>query len=195
LLAPAKEINMFAILSQACAAIFVLYPPLILRHRFYRQKPQWWIVISSILLLGWAGWLGATFFHFEHLGTLIDSQENPPKELIDEWASDGGQMTFAVFLGWAIAAAYTLLCYAVFVLAKVTQGFVHKVECMKQNPKAEMKSTGGSMLILFGALWVLAALVVLPARVYGFATILLLVGVIFIAFGKKLRSKLPSIAG
>ena len=47
---PDEEINMFEILPQACATIFVLYPPLILGYRLYRQKPQWCIVILSILL-------------------------------------------------------------------------------------------------------------------------------------------------
>lgn len=73
----------------------------------------------------------------------------------------------------------------VFVLAKMAQGFVHRIRGMKQNPKAEMKFKGGSILIWFGSLWVFAALLALPAGEFAFAAILLLVGGIFIAFGSK----------
>ena len=117
---------MYASLSITCAVIFVLYPPCILGYRFLKQKPQWWIILLSIVLLGWVCWLGAVLFHFQDLGEMVRSQENPSQELLDEWSSDGGPMVFALLFGWGIAAAYAALWIPIYALVAMIRSLFTK---------------------------------------------------------------------
>jgi len=114
-------------LSLFCAAIFVLYPPLVLGYRFFRQKPNWLIICLSIALLGWACWKGYIYFHFEHLGAILDSQQNPSESLLDEWTKDGAQRVFAHYFGWAIATAYALPWYALFAVSRSLQAIRQRI--------------------------------------------------------------------
>ena len=107
---------MNTLVSYASIACFVGLPPVLLGVRLFRGRPAWWIIFAVLILAGWASWLGAVTFHFEALGDQIASLEDPPPELLEAWASDGGPKVFALLFGWAIAAAYTAAWYVVFLL-------------------------------------------------------------------------------
>ena len=87
-------------------------------------KPAWWVILLAIVFVGWAAWFGFVIFHFQHFGDLINSQENPSEKLLNEWASDGGPMVFALFFGLAFSAVYSSAWLAIYILVKLTSKLV-----------------------------------------------------------------------
>lgn len=107
---------MNAMLSYAFMACFLLLPPLMLGRRLFRGRPSWRLILATLILVGWVSCFGAVAFHFEALGDEIEAHTNPPAELVEEWAGDGGPMTFALLFGWSIAAAYSAAWYVIFLV-------------------------------------------------------------------------------
>ena len=115
---------MNAWLTDVSIVCFVGLPPLLFGLRFFRRRPAWWLIVPTLILVGWASWLGAAVFHFEALGDQIEAHPNPPAELIEQFGRDGGPKTFALLFGWAAAAVYSLAWYFVFLLACLVRRIV-----------------------------------------------------------------------
>ena len=110
---------MNTLLFSLSLVLFAGLPPFLLLRRFVRGRPAWWLLVLAIALIGWASWLGTVVFHFERLGDELSAMENPPPELVDEWAGDGGPKAFALLFGWLIALGYTVPWYLAYLVALV----------------------------------------------------------------------------
>ena len=98
--------------------VFFSLAPALLTTRFVWRKPPWWLIVLSILIVGWAAWFLMVLTHFDNLATQIESQNNPSEELIEEWGSDGGPMVFAALFGWAFSLIYAMPWLALYFVAK-----------------------------------------------------------------------------
>lgn len=108
---------MNAWLCNISIACFLGLPPLLFSLRYFRGRPSWWLIVPTLIVIGWASWLGATVFHFEALGDHLDADPNPPAYLIENLGRDSGPMTFALLFGWAAATVYSAGWYVVLLLA------------------------------------------------------------------------------
>ena len=112
---------MTTVLFWASACLFAGLPPLLLLRRLVRGRPSWWLIVLAIATLGWASWLGTVVLHFEMLGERLEAMDDPPPELVDEWAGDGGPKAFALLFGWAIALGYAAPWYLVYLVARLVR--------------------------------------------------------------------------
>ena len=92
------------LLHLLCLGLFLVLPPTLLVIKFKKNKPAWWIVLTTILILGWLFVLGSFVFYQEYVGDLIAQG----KELPDGWDSDGASGVAALFFGWLTSLIYTL---------------------------------------------------------------------------------------
>lgn len=72
-----------------------------------------WLIFFVWIPLGWMLWILAIWSAEQHMDDLLRSNPDPSKELLDAWQNDGAANVFALYLGWAIAAVYFLLCLIV----------------------------------------------------------------------------------
>ncbi|MFV0254447.1 MAG: hypothetical protein ACK5H2_14055 [Beutenbergiaceae bacterium] len=98
--------------------LFVALPAGVLAIRFLRPaRMPWWAAMAIIMVGGWILANAVVYFRFEHLGDLLDAAgPNPPQDLMDAWASDGGSRIFTFILGGLYALIYStpfLILYAV----------------------------------------------------------------------------------
>jgi len=93
------------ILSLVCLGGFLLLPFAVLLLRAFRRKfMPWWLAFLAVAALGWLLVNGTVYFSFAHLGGLIHSYgDNPPADLVADWADDGAKRVFALFFGWGYA--------------------------------------------------------------------------------------------
>ena len=133
---------MNAVMLTLCCALFAGLPPVLFGLRFFRGRPAWWKILIAIPLVGWVSWFGANAFYFEALGDRIDATDNPPAELVERWGNDGGPMVFALFFGWAFAAAYAVPWYLVYVAALVVRNIVASSLSREQLPPAVYRPPG-----------------------------------------------------
>lgn len=93
------------ILSLVCLGGFLLLRFAVLLLRAFRRKfMPWWLAFLAVAALGWLLINGAVYFSFAHLGGLIHSYgDNPPADLVEDWANDGAKRVFALFFGWVYA--------------------------------------------------------------------------------------------
>ena len=101
---------MYDVISHLCLWLFVVLTPLVLSVRWFRPLfMRWWLVVAIVVMCSWPLYYASVYFHFRYLDDLVASYgENPPQELLDRWAADGGPMVFAYLFGWAFGLAYLL---------------------------------------------------------------------------------------
>ena len=133
---------MNALLFWTCCCVFAGLPPWLLARRFARGRPAWLLIVLVILLLGWASWVGIVSLHFEVLGDRMSAMKNPPPELVDESASDGGPKTVALLFGWAFALAYAAAWYLVYLLALFSRRMARTSFGRMTLPPAEYRPPG-----------------------------------------------------
>ena len=97
-------------------AVWYLLPPLllILRNCQKSSLPNW---ASCVLfcLIGWALILWATMLRFDYLyayASFVPKEQE--KEVLEEWAADGGPKMMALFGGWLYSLVYFGLCWGLF---------------------------------------------------------------------------------
>jgi hypothetical protein len=97
---------------------FFVVSPLILSIRFAKpEEVPWWLVLLIIAIGSWLLVNTTVYFYYEHLGVLIQSQVNPPQELVDRWAADGAKRVFALFFGWLYGFIYSVPYFLVYLMA------------------------------------------------------------------------------
>ena len=99
------------------AGIFMALPGVLLTLRFLWRKPQWWMIIMLIVVVGWAAWLLSVITHFEDLDQRVNATDTPSPELLDQAFSDGAPLVFAALFGWLIALAYAAPWFVLFWMA------------------------------------------------------------------------------
>jgi 4-amino-4-deoxy-L-arabinose transferase-like glycosyltransferase len=110
-------------LYRAALVIFLALPPALLGIRFVRPRwLPWLLVLPLVVLVTWAAVNAAVFFRFEALGDeLRAAGDTPPRELMERWASDGGNRMAALFLGWLYGVAYLVPWLGVYGVARGMQ--------------------------------------------------------------------------
>lgn len=100
---------MYKILYILTLAGFFALPPSILSLRFTKPKlMSWWLAILVISIGGWLLVNATIYFYYEHLSVLIETQDNPPLELVDKWAADGAKRVFGLLFGWLYSLLYSM---------------------------------------------------------------------------------------
>ncbi len=112
-------------LFQAAVWLFLALPPLLLAARFIRPKCMPWLLVLPLAVLGaWCAVNAAVFFRFEALGDQLRADgDAPPRELLEQWANDGGQRAFALFFGWLYGLMYLVPWLVIFAVARRIQRY------------------------------------------------------------------------
>ena len=100
---------MNSILFYSSVAAFLLLPPALLLARWRRSRAMpWWAILIAILGGGWLLMIAAVDFHHAAMFDEIEALEDPPRELRERWAADGGKRAFSLLFGWLVGAIYAL---------------------------------------------------------------------------------------
>jgi uncharacterized membrane protein YhaH (DUF805 family) len=98
---------------------FFSVPPVFVALRGMRgRRFPWWLLLLATATFEWALLNATVYFYFHSLGDAINSYSgNPPSELIERWANDGGTRTVALCFGWLYGLLYLVpwLCIYAFV--------------------------------------------------------------------------------
>lgn len=103
--------------------LFLLLPPALLAIRLARGRPEWWLMVVLIAVLGWLSWFGAFAFYQQHIAELIEQGA----ELPEGWDSDGAAGVFALYMGWLISLLYFLPWLALYLLAGLARRGMRKL--------------------------------------------------------------------
>ena len=89
-------------------AVWYLLPPLLLLLRNYKMSPlPTWASCVLFCLIGWGLILWATMLRFDYLYEYASFvPKEPEKEVLEEWAADGGPKMMALFGGWLYSLVY-----------------------------------------------------------------------------------------
>lgn len=68
----------------------------------------WWLLHFAVIGIGWVLVNAAVYFHYEHLGILLQATSNPSQEMIDTANADGAPRVFALLFGWAYGILYLI---------------------------------------------------------------------------------------
>ena len=99
------------------AGILSVVPAVLLAARFVWGSPRWWVIVATIVVVGWAAHFLSVVDHFERLQERVETTASPSQELLDEAYSDGGPLVFAAFFGWLPALIHAAPWFALFVMA------------------------------------------------------------------------------
>jgi hypothetical protein len=115
---------MHTVLERAALLLFLVSPPILLGIRFLRPRwLPWPVVLPLAVLLTWVAANVAVHFRFEALGDeLLRHGDSPPRELVEQWASDGGKRMAALFFGWLYGVVYLVPWLGIYGLARWVQG-------------------------------------------------------------------------
>jgi hypothetical protein len=106
--------------------IFLALPAVLLALRFLWRKPQWWMIVTLIIVVGWADCLLSVITHFDDLYQRVEATDTPSPELLDQAFSDGGPLVFAALFGWLIALAYAAPWFVLFWMATWLRNLVRR---------------------------------------------------------------------
>ncbi len=105
-------------------SLFLALPAtLLLLRAFVPQYMPWWLVVLTMLLVGWLLIHLQVNYYYQHLGDLVRSYgvENTPSDILTKFQNDGAKRVFAALFGWVFAGVYLvpwLLAYALVDLAR-----------------------------------------------------------------------------
>jgi len=89
-------------------AAWYLLPPLLLLLRNYQKSPlPTWASCVLFCLIGWGLILWATMLRFDYLheyASFVPKEQE--KEVLEEWAADGGPKMMALLGGWLYSLVY-----------------------------------------------------------------------------------------
>lgn len=106
--------------------VFLALAPTLLLSRFIWRRPKWWLVVTTIVILGWAAWFITAVFYFDDLQKAVEGTENPDPDLVERATSDGAPLAFALVFGWLISLAYAVPWWLVYLAATWIRGVVRK---------------------------------------------------------------------
>ena len=102
-------------LASICFFSFFALTPSLLALKFTTNKPPWWLILITIIVLGWVLVVGTYVFYHLGIGDLI--AQGKDEELPEGWDSDGASGLFAIFGGWFFSLAYLAPWLVIYVVA------------------------------------------------------------------------------
>ena len=102
-------------LASICFFSFVGLTPILLAIKFITNKPPWWLILITLIVLGWGLVIGTYVFYHLGIGDLI--AQGKDEELPEGWDSDGASGLFAIFGGWLFSIVYLAPWLVMYALA------------------------------------------------------------------------------